>query len=365
MKRRKLPYPKLHIWLLADLVLLAAYLVLRQNRGLMNALTKRLTAPLRAALGRLCYRTPISVMEVLIVLAVVVAVVYIVLAAIYLVRSREGCGRRVYGAALLPLCVVLLVYNVFCLLWGANDWADGFQEQSGIYAQPVAEEDLAAVTEYFAHQLWDVYDAVERDENGLFAVSRVEILEKSSRIYEGAEALFPFLEFEDVGVKAMAFSRVMSIIDFTGVYCSCTGESNVNVDSPACMLPATVAHELTHQRGIASEQECNFLGVVASVSSGDVAYAYSGWLDGYVQLGNALYRVAPDRYWQIRNALPAQVQADLQYNNAYWKQFTGTVIQKASNKVYDGVLKAYGDERGMQSYGTAVDLLVAYYKDNI
>ena len=26
-------------------------------------------------------------------------------------------------------------------------------------------------------------------------------------------------------------------------------------------------------------------------------------------------------------------------------------------------VKAYGDERGIQSYGTVVDMLVAYYKD--
>ena len=30
--------------------------------------------------------------------------------------------------------------------------------------------------------------------------------------------------------------------------------------------------------------------------------------------------------------------------------------------VYDGLLKSYGDERGIQSYGMVVDLLVAYYK---
>ena len=32
-------------------------------------------------------------------------------------------------------------------------------------------------------------------------------------------------------------------------------------------------------------------------------------------------------------------------------------------KAYDSLLKAYGDERGIQSYGTVVDMLVAYYKD--
>ena len=175
------------------------------------------------------------------------------------------------------------------------------------------------------------------------------------------ERAFPFLEFDDPGVKAMAFSRLMSIMDFTGFYCPWTGESNVNMDSPACLLPSTVAHELAHQRGIASEQECNFLAVLASTTSGQAVYEYAGWLMGYIHLGNALYRADPEAYWAIRDALPEDVKADLNYNNAYWRQFQDTVVQTVSQKVYDTSLKAYGDERGIQSYGMVVDLLVAYY----
>ena len=63
-----------------------------------------------------------------------------------------------------------------------------------------------------------------------------------------------------------------------------------------------------------------------------------------------------------REALPETVHADLAHNNAYWSQFRNSAAQKVSNKVYDSMLKAYGDQRGIQSYGTVVDLLVAYYK---
>ena len=155
----------------------------------------------------------------------------------------------------------------------------------------------------------------------------------------------------------------MSALDFTGVYCPYTGEANVNIDSPACMLPATAAHEMAHQRGYASEQECNFLAILASTTCGNDTYAYSGWLMGYIYLGNALYRIAPETYWSIRDVLPETVKADLEDNTAYWDQFRDTAAQKASNKVYDGMLKAYGEERGIQSYGTVVDMLVVYYRD--
>jgi len=41
----------------------------------------------------------------------------------------------------------------------------------------------------------------------------------------------------------------------------------------------------------------------------------------------------------------------------------GGAAADASQKVYDTILKGYGQEDGIRSYGTVVDLLVAYYRD--
>ena len=68
MKQVFCRHRRLYIWLLADLTLLASYLLLRGNRACMNA-AAGFTRPLRAALGRLSYLVDFSVMEVLCVLA--------------------------------------------------------------------------------------------------------------------------------------------------------------------------------------------------------------------------------------------------------------------------------------------------------
>ena len=358
-------HKKLHIWLGADLAVLGLYLALRHDRGLMNGFADRITTPLKGDLGRLCALTSLSVMELLYVLAGAAALVYVVGSVIAVVKARGRRGRRAYGAVLLAADVCLTVYALFCLMWGVNYWTDSFQDRSGITAQPVAAEDLEAVTAYFAQQLADTADSVPRDENGVYAVPKEQILAESRLVYGGVTEQFPFLDFRDTGVKAVRCSRFMSIMGFTGVYFACIGESNVNVDSPACLLPSTVAHELAHQRGIAWEQECNFLGVLASVTSGMPDYVYSGWLLGFIHLGNALYETDPEAYWAIRNALPETVSADLRDNNAYWDQFRDNVVEKVSDTVYDAALKSYGDANGMKSYSMVVELLVAYYKDRI
>ena len=364
MKAFFLRHRKLHLWLLADLVLLAAFFLCRSHAGIMTALASGATA-VRRFLGGICYLVPFSVMEALCVALVVFAAAYLAWSIAAVVRRKAASDRlhRAYSALVGAVCVGLTIYVGFCGLWGVHYYTPSFQDRSGIYAQPVAEEDLLAVTRYFADRLTETADGVERDEQGRFAVPREEILAQSVHAYDVVEEQFPFLEFEDPGVKAVHFSRVMSALDFTGIYCPFTGESNVNVDSPACLLPSTAAHELAHQRSIASEQECNFLAILACTTCGDDAYAYSGWLLGYIHLGNALYRVDPEAYQTIRDSLPPEVRADLSDNNAYWAQFQDTAVQKVSNEVYDRFLKGYGEEQGLQSYGTVVDLLVVYYRD--
>lgn len=355
---------KLHSWLAADTAVLALYLLLRQNRELMNGFAASVTTPLKTALGRLCALTDSSVMEWLYVLAAVGAAVYVLWSVTAVVKA-ENRRRRAYSAAVGAVDICLSVYALFCLFWGVNFWTDSFRDQSGLHGGPVAEEELQAVTAYFAERLSETADSVPRDEAGLFAVPVEQILAESRCIYAGVTEIYPFLAFQDTGVKAVRASRLMSVMGFTGVYFACIGESNVNVDSPACLLPSTVAHELAHQRGIAWEQECNFLGVLASVTSGLPEYIYSGWLLGFIHLGNALYETDPAAYWTIRSTLPETVEADLRSNNAYWERFQDNVVEKVSDTVYDTALKAFGDSNGMRSYSMVVELLVEYYREHM
>lgn len=357
-----LRHKKLHIVLAAELFLLVLYLFFRQFRPLMNFLASHVTVPLRRGIGSICYLVDFSVAEALCVALVIAGGVYLIWSIAAVCRARGRRAGRAYSAVLGLLCAGLGIYVGFCFLLGIDSYADGFQEKSGIYARPVEEAALRDVTAYFAEELSQAAGKVERDENGLFAVPREEILAGSTGVYDAVEQQFPFLAFDDPGVKPVYFSRIMSALDFTGIYCPFTGESNVNMDSPACLLGSTVAHELAHQRGITSEQECNFLAVLASTTSGDPVYEYSGWLMGYIHLGNALYQADPAAWQAIRDSLPDTVRADLASNNAYWASFEGAAAD-ASQKVYDTILKGYGQEDGIRSYGTVVDLLVAYYRD--
>ena len=348
-----------HIWALAVLALFGVYWYGISSRQAANAVSA-VTQGIKDGYARLWYLFPFSVVEWFYAAFIVGVCAWL---AVLFHRLRTGKGRRgqiAYGGLLGLACLCLTAYGIYCVGWGVNYYADGFQEKSGVYAQPVTVDELERVALLFTDKLNETAGQVARDENGVFAVDRDDIFAASTGVYTNITGEFPFLARTDRVPKKMLFSRLFSAMNFTGFYSPYTGESNLNVDSPACLLPANIAHELAHQRGIASEQECNFLAIAAATSSDSVVYQYSGYLMGYIQLSNALYRADRDRWAAVYETLPETVLADLRYHSDYWAQFDG-LTAKVSTKIYDTSLRSYGQTSGIQSYGTVVDLLVAYY----
>ena len=123
------------------------------------------------SLGSLCYRVSFSVMEVLYVLAAVLALAYVVWNIAAVVRARGRRKRRAYSAVLGAVCAGLSVCAATCLLWGVCYYTDTFQDRSGIRAEEVSLPDLTAVTAWFAENLAQTADQVPRDEAGTFNAS--------------------------------------------------------------------------------------------------------------------------------------------------------------------------------------------------
>lgn len=346
-------------WLTGLAAFFAVYFPLRTCRGAMNWLCSRVILPLELALGRLCSVTSVSVAEVLILSGIFAAVFYLAWQVRCLI-ARPQKGQRAVRMALTVLCAGLSIYAGFCLLWGVFYGADSFQDKSGLKVRGGTVAELTALTECFAREVSAAGDQVQRDENSCFAVPRSEIFAEAMSAYDGVVQVFDCLKKPAVMPKAFVSSRGMSYLDFSGFYFPFTGEANLNDESPAAYLPVNICHEMAHQQGIATEQECNFVAIMAATSADSAAYRYAGYLMGYVHLSNALYRVDQAAWQTIRDSLPDAVRADLRQNSAYWAQFDG-LVNTAATKVYDGFLKSNGLTDGVQNYGTVVDLLLAYY----
>ena len=351
--------PARHAVLLISLAWLAAYFLLRENRAVMNFLCKALVRPWHAFAGRLFSAVPFSVTEWVILFLTALGVVLLVLLIVRLIRRR---WVKAYRTGMMILSVSATMFALFCLWWGVLYYSDSFTEQAGLERRNISVQELETVTRYFAEQANAAGEHVERGEDGVFRADKSDIFRRSPDVYGGAEQIFPCLAAPAVRAKPVLLSRLLSYIRYTGFFFPYTAEANLNADSPACLLPSTIAHELAHLRGVAREDEANFCAVVACMESGDENYRYSGALLAYIYLGNALYRADYDAWREVYSMLSENVRADLRANNDYWAQFE-TPAADVSEKVYESFLQTYGDDRGMQSYGACVDLLTVYYLD--
>lgn len=349
--------PARHVVLLVSLAWLAAYFLLRGNKAVMNALCRALVRPWHAFAGKFFSAAPFSVTEWVILCLVTLGIVLLILLVVRLIRRRWS---KAYRTGMTVLSVSAALFALFCLWWGVLYYSDSFTEQSGLERRDISVQELETVTKYFAAQANALGEYVERGEDGVFTADKDAIFRRSADIYDGAEQIFPCLAAPAVRAKPVVLSRLLSYIHYTGFFFPYTAEANLNADSPVCLLPSTIAHELAHLRGVAREDEANFCAVVACMESGDDEYRYSGALLAYIYLGNALYSADYDAWHAVYSSLSEAVRADLTANNAYWKQFETTAAD-VSERVYESFLQTYGDDRGMQSYGACVDLLTVYY----
>lgn len=264
--------------------------------------------------------------------------------------------RRVLGGVL----TALAVYTGYTALWGLVYYGPTFEQQAGLAVRPITVDELEAVTRLFVEKLNAAAPQTQHRAPGVLTGDTDAIFRASDTLYDALERRYPFLQPSPVRPKQMLFSRVMSVINYTGVFFPFTGEANLNVDAPECLLPATIAHELAHVHGVAPEQTANFLAILACDTCGDPLYAYSGYLLGYIHLSNALYGASYDRWLALAGEVCETANEDLRANNAYWKQFESPVAE-AADSAYSGFLKSYDQELGSKSYGAVVDLLAAYY----
>ena len=123
--------PAAHVVALMSAGLILAFLALRQNTALMQALSAKLVQPLHRALARCTSRLPFSLGEWLYAAFLAGTLVYI-LTELALLLLRGERFRRLYCLLVRLAALGLAVYALFCLLWGVYYYGDDFIARSGL-----------------------------------------------------------------------------------------------------------------------------------------------------------------------------------------------------------------------------------------
>ena len=248
--------------------------------------------------------------------------------------------------------------------YGVGYYVPTLDEKLALDSEPVSAEDLRDTALWLSDEILlltsDIYYGT--DGASIMPYSLTEMNDKLMESYGKLNEQYDFLQRLDSNIKPVMASVAMSYAHLTGVYTFFTGESNLNIDFPDYTLPYTAAHEFAHQRGIARENEANFVAFLACVASDDPYLQYSGYLNLYEYVINALYSANREMYSEVRSQLSLRVTNEMRAYSAFYDKYRDSQAGKVNNAVNNTFLQANGAAEGTKSYGMVVDLAVAYYK---
>lgn len=262
------------------------------------------------------------------------------------------------------LALLSLLYSLFVLTLAPGYKASTLDQKMGLERVPVSAEELLSTAEILRDKAHAELDAVSFRfaDFSVMPYSYDEMNAKLNDAFAKTAKKYDFLTHFRSNIKYVMLSEPMSYTHITGVYSYYTGEANLNINFPDYSLPYTAAHEFAHQRGIARENEANFVAFLVCIESDDPYIRYSGYVNLLEYVMNSLYSASPAMYNDFYGTLDRRIVYEFYASSRFFDQYRENVAADVSDAVNNNYLQMQGQTAGTQSYGLVVDLAVAYYK---
>lgn len=282
-------------------------------------------------------------------------------------RLAKGKLPGYFRVLLWTVAVVSLIMSINCFaLYHCSSFSENYMPGKG---RDYSVEELAIVRNYVVDQCNALAREMARDEAGdiLYAgdIGR-RGMQEMRRLGES----YPLLAGYYPTPKKLAFSGFFSQQYILGYYFPFSMEANYNKAMYIANVPATVCHELSHVKGFLYEDDANFIGFLACVTSDDAFFRYSGYLSVLDYLNGGLY----ESLGGSREAYLAYEQcgALVEHDKVFLKKETWEEVERkallptetvrqASYRFLETNLQVNGVKEGIASYGKVVEQLLAYY----
>ena len=316
-------------------------------------------AAVRATLAALTGWIPFSLAEFLLILF---PLLFVCLVGVGITRYCD-CWWDVLVYCLSILSIVALLLSIFAFGFAPAYRGKTLDKKLGITRKNVSAQELYQTAQILAEKVNEEADRIAFSTATDFSIMPYNIEEMNNRLllaYSDACDRYGFPQRMNSRIKPVMLSEAMSYTHITGVYSFFTGEANLNVAFPDYTLPFTAAHELSHQRGIAREDEANFMAFLVCLESDDAYIRYSGYLNLYEYVSSALYSADQALYAKVQNSLETRVRREMVAFSKFFEKYRHSVASDVTESVNDTFLTIHGTQ-GTKSYGMVVDLAVAYY----
>lgn len=357
--RKRLPRVSLAIYVLTA-ISAVLYFIFTKSPAFSDWFNTHISAVGRRLLAWATCLIPFSLAELLLLL------IPLIIAVLVAVGWKSYCNTNrdalVYvGILLSGLCVIaiLFVWN-----FAAGYYSATLDEKLELERKKSSADELYQTAELLADELRELTPDITFLPSGesLMPYSFDEMNGKLLDAYDQFCEKHAFMDTFYSRVKPVMLSEPMSYTHITGVYTFFTGEANINVNFPDYTIPYTAAHELAHQRGIAREDEANFVAFLVCMESDDPYIRYSACLSVYEYVISALRSADKTLYKQSYSDLPAEVRAEETAYSKFFEKYKKNTAANVSNSINNSYLQSQGAPSGSKSYNLVVDLAVAYYR---
>jgi len=324
------------------------------------------TMGLRFLFGRL----PFAIGELVYIMIIILLIINIIKQFTLLKNSNQFRQKLPY--ILINLAWFgIRIYIVFQLIWGFNymqpDPTKDFQiiVQSPKNAQ-IAQTEMDQLTYDLIEELNQTKEEIIMNKGK--TPNFEQVVANVQQAYAALSVEYPRFKLENQSVKKAMLPSLGDYIGFLAFYQPITGEAILRSDLPILTQPYTIAHEMAHQLGYASETEANFIAFVVASKSKDPFLKYSMLLQMFTYAQDAeLLLLAGNKGFEAWKAqieknkalLSPAVLKDRANIRAFFAARADKHIQ-ASSALYDQFLKWNQQAAGLASYADVLKWVRAY-----
>ncbi|WDF64855.1 DUF3810 domain-containing protein [Flavobacterium sp. KACC 22763] len=258
---------------------------------------------------------------------------------------------------------ISIFYFFFHLLWAFNYYRKPLFEKMEIKRE-YTDADLLAFTKRLIVKTNEVQFQITKNKSSkiVFPYSQKESFNMILNGYDNLAKEHSYFEYKTLSVKKSLFSVPLTYMGFGGYLNPFTNEAQINDLLPMYTFPLTTSHEMAHQIGFASESECNFIGLLASVKNDNLYYQYAGYSFA-LRYCLGIWQFKNEKIFEIlKKQVNTGILKNYQEDQDFWKKYD-TFIDEGFHFLWDSFLKTNNQKDGMESYSKFIDLTINYYRD--
>ena len=267
--------------------------------------------------------------------------------------------------------LIVKLYVVFQLIWGLNYIQPNPTEDFHLMVQTpknaeIAMTEMNALTYELIEELNTTKAAIRL--NRPIQPNFEQVVANLQQAYKELAIEHPRFILQHQSIKKAIFPNLGDYIGFLAFYQPITGEAIIRSDLPILTQSYTIAHEMAHQLGYASETEANFIAFVVATEANDPYLKNSMLLQmfSYAQDAQLLLLAGNKGFdaWKFqieknRSLLSPAVLKDRASIKAFFAARADKQIQ-ASSQLYDQFLKWNQQAAGLASYADVLKWVRAY-----